>query len=81
MAEKMVNLKLSQQKLMQLFRMGVLCAADIQCLDTEDRDVIQKLCLQTCSEKMCAKCDLCDQCAHQNTVSAKMPMIHSIQMH
>lgn len=77
MSEPMVAVKISQHKLMHLFRIGALCAADIQCLDIEDRDVIQKLCLQTCSEKMCAHCSFCDQCASQkSTIHCALPSIH-----
>ncbi len=78
----MVGIKLSQQTLMKLFRLGVLSAADIQCLDIEDRDIIKKLCLQTCSEKMCAKCEHHNCCsAQQTTIHCALPTSQYTQMH
>ena len=78
----MVGIKLSQQTLMKLFRLGVLSAADIQCLDIEDRDIIKKLCLQTCSEKMCAKCEHHTACStHQTTVHCALLNNRHPQMH
>ncbi|MDY0136019.1 MAG: hypothetical protein RBS36_02495 [Thiomicrospira sp.] len=57
-----ITLKLSADKLAELFRLGVLCAADIGCVDTQGRDLIQRLCLQTCVHR--ARGD-CSQCQHQ----------------
>lgn len=81
-SRKMIGLKLSQHKLMQLFRMGVLCGADIQCLDIEDRDFIKQLCLQTCSEKLCAHCEHSHSCGTQQAMmkSCSLPTIHQIQI-
>lgn len=58
----LINLSLSEQKLAELFRLGVLCAADLSCSDTQSRDVIQRLCLQTCVEGLCSHCPHQAQC-------------------
>ena len=55
----LIKLSLSEQKLAELFRLGVMCAADLNCSDTQSRDAIQRLCLQTCVK------GLCSQCPHQ----------------
>jgi hypothetical protein len=57
-----ITLKLSADKLAELFRLGVLCAADISCVDTQGRDLIQRLCLQSCVHRARGACD---QCQHQ----------------
>lgn len=57
-----IHLSLSEQKLAELFRSGLLCAADISCQDTASRDVIARLCLQTCARALCDQCELCQSC-------------------
>lgn len=52
-----VTIKLSPQKLAMLFRLGVLCASEINCTDMRGRDLVHKLCLQTCANSQsCKQC-------------------------
>ncbi|WP_044413909.1 hypothetical protein [Thiomicrospira microaerophila] len=60
-----INLALSEIKLIELFRLGVLCAADLHCLDTVSRDAVQRICLQTCAKALCHQCD-CKACPMQS---------------
>lgn len=61
MSSQRLQIEIEPEKLAQLFRLGVLCPADLQCLDTHSRDQIHKLCLKTCAQA------LCDQCQHSGT--------------
>ncbi|UQB42179.1 hypothetical protein JX580_11060 [Thiomicrospira microaerophila] len=56
-----VNVTLSEAKLIELFRLGVLCAADLHCLDTASRDKVQQACLSTCALALCEQCS-CHDC-------------------
>ncbi|WP_038125787.1 hypothetical protein [Thiomicrospira pelophila] len=78
----LINLSLSEQKLAELFRLGVLCAADLNCSDTHSRDAIARLCLQTCVEGLCAQCPHQDQCQKsRHTINFMATNLISIAHH
>jgi hypothetical protein len=54
-----VKMKISVEKLAELFSAGLLCAADFQCLDCDSRDAIQQLCLKSCALQSDEKCQAC----------------------
>lgn len=58
-----VNLALSATKVAELFRLGVLCAADIECLDVQTRDQVQRLCLESCVQQLCGVCPSRETCS------------------
>lgn len=58
-----IHLALSEAKLAELFRLGVLCAADVVCLDTASRDQVQRLCLETCAQQLCGVCPSRSTCS------------------
>ncbi|WP_006460089.1 hypothetical protein [Thiomicrospira aerophila] len=58
-----IHLALSEAKLAELFRLGVLCAADVDCLDVASRDQVQRLCLQTCAQQLCRVCPSRETCS------------------
>jgi len=54
-----VTIKLSPQKLAALFRLGVLCASEINCTDMRGRDLVHQLCLQACAHaQSCGRCQV-----------------------
>lgn len=62
-----ITLKLSPEKLAELFRLGVLCASEINCVDTYGRDLVQQLCLQTCAHSQ--SCGQCHRNCHKNKLN------------
>lgn len=77
----LINLSLSEQKLAELFRLGVLCAADLNCSDTQSRDAIQRLCLQTCVEGLCSQCPHQAQCHNRHNMTFMASNLISIAHH
>ncbi|HEY9016958.1 hypothetical protein [Thiomicrospira sp.] len=78
----LINLSLSEQKLAELFRLGVLCAADLNCSDTHSRDAIARLCLQTCVQSLCTECPHQAQCqTTRHTVQFMASNLISIAHH
>ncbi|AEG32383.1 hypothetical protein [Thiomicrospira cyclica] len=67
----LIHLALSEAKLAELFRLGVLCAADVDCLDVTSRDQVQRLCLQTCAQQLCAVCPSRSTCSKGQSSSSK----------
>ncbi len=47
-----VQLEINLAKLEELFRLGVICAADIRSLNSESKQSVWKLCLSACAKRM-----------------------------
>jgi len=47
-----IQIEIDKDKLMYLFELGVLCAADFRCLTTESKQQVSQLCLSNCSKHL-----------------------------
>jgi len=45
-----IQIEIDREKLMQLFELGVLCAADFRCLTAQSKQEVSRLCLTSCSK-------------------------------
>lgn len=66
-----VTIKLSPQKLAELFRLGVLCASEINCVDMHGRDLVHQLCLQACAHRLNPACSDCDALCNKGCASVQ----------
>lgn len=66
-----VAIKLSPQKLAELFRLGVLCASEINCVDMHGRDLVHQLCLQACAHRLNPVCNDCDTLCSKNCTAVQ----------
>ena len=51
-SEMIIQIEIDEEKLMQLFEQGVLCASDFRCLNSESKQQVSKLCLTSCSKRL-----------------------------
>ena len=47
-----IQIEIDEEKLMHLFELGVLCASDFRCLNSESKQQVSKLCLTSCSKRL-----------------------------
>ncbi|RBW47335.1 hypothetical protein DS885_03675 [Psychromonas sp. B3M02] len=47
-----IQIEIDKEKLMELFELGVLCAADFRCLTAESKQTVSKVCLTSCSKRL-----------------------------
>ncbi|ROS01905.1 hypothetical protein EDC56_2354 [Sinobacterium caligoides] len=66
-----VQLEIGSDKLQQLFESGLLCAADVRCLNSASKQQIWRLCLASCASAMgnCPGCDYAEHCAASTVAS------------
>ena len=57
-----INITISEDKLKQLMEIGVLSASEITSEDFSVKQLIQAMCLKSCSNKLCANCSFSDLC-------------------
>lgn len=50
-----VRIEIDAKLLADLFAQGILCAADLRCLDTISKNQVRQLCLQSCAKNLCQK--------------------------
>jgi len=51
-SEEYVQLEISLDKLTILFESGLICAAEIGCLNSVSKQYVSDLCLRSCAKKM-----------------------------
>ena len=54
-----VQIELDVEKLAYLFSIGVLCAADLRCLNQTSKKRVWALCLESCLNITCTKREQC----------------------
>lgn len=47
-----VQLEIPDYKLEELFNTGLLCAAEIHCLNATSKDIIKNICKNSCAKRM-----------------------------
>lgn len=55
---KRVQLEISEEKLAALFNAGMICVADLHCLNGQSKKVVHNLCKQACARQL--QCQLSD---------------------
>lgn len=58
-----LNISLSSEQLIALFKANVLHPSQIQCLDSATRDAIKQMCLELCQPHNCQACAHHAHCA------------------
>lgn len=60
------QISLTPEKLRQLILDGHLCGADIHAQNSETKDFVQQVCLESCFRKVCTQCPYQTTCAQKN---------------
>lgn len=47
-----IQIEIDKDKLQYLFELGVLCAADFRCLDSDSKQQVTQLCLTNCAKRL-----------------------------
>lgn len=58
-----LQVQISDEVMQKLFVLGVLHPNEIKCLNSESKDVIKTMCLESCTPKDCYLCDMRDKCS------------------
>jgi len=53
--DTVIRIEIKAKVLESLFAQGILCAADLRCLDTNSKNQVRQLCLQSCAQNLCQK--------------------------
>jgi len=70
-AKEYVQLEISLEKLTLLFESGLLCAAEIGCLNSASKQHISDLCLRACAKKIACNITRLDEFSTTQTLHFK----------
>jgi len=78
-AKEYVQLEISLDKLTTLFESGLICAADISCLNNLSKQHISDLCLRACAKKIACNITLFNQLTTTQTLHFKPDLKKKIE--
>lgn len=67
--KKLVQLEISMEKLTLLFESGLICAAEIRCLNSYSKQKISDLCLSSCAKKIACNISLFNEFSEAQPIS------------
>lgn len=67
-----LQVEIDPEKVLELLNAGVLCAADLRCLDAKSKDTLWQLCLHSCTARLAGHCPRDASCGFPRLVQRRL---------